>query len=231
MTAARTKQREDARKKQTVGWTAWEPGVLGLAVLLLILSSIFPWWGIAQDTSVAAFENSRGTDFGPWMAEEWQFSLLPGSVRREATLFAWWDYVEANPEHAGYGFVAVSLLSLWGLALAASLGALSTRLRPQSRLGGWPTVLLGLSTGAMVAAAVVAVLGFPPAVEASSFLGVSGRLSWGPKVGWFVAIASTVLLGVATVLGRRVDRRLAGRCWKCHRESPGRRCGYCGASQ
>ncbi len=208
-----------------------EPVLLALAVLLLVVSGILPWWGFTLDTSVIPYNSSEGTDFGPWVAEEWGFQILPGSARRESLWLAWWDFVVVRPQYSEYGTFAGAVEPLWIGAVLAGGGALAVRAKPRSRMKGWPTVLQGTAAASIVIVLAATALVLPGVAGYPSFLGGAGAVTWGPKVGWFVGLASVGLLSLSTALGWRTDRALKGLCWKCYREVSGPMCSYCRASQ
>lgn len=208
-----------------------EPIFLALAVLLLVVSGILPWWGFALDTSEIPYNSSEGTDFGPWVAEEWRFQIFPGASKRDSLSLAWWDFVVVRPEYADYGTFAGAVEPLWIAAILAGGGALAFRAKPRSRMKGWPTVLQGTAAASIVIVLAANALVLPGIAGYPSFLGGMGAATWGPKVGWFVGLASVGLLSLSAALGWRTDRALKGLCWKCYREVSGPMCSYCRAAQ
>jgi hypothetical protein len=201
-----------------------------IALFLLLIVGLLPWWGFVMDTSRIPYTSSRGTDFGAWTAEEWEMTILPGAIDRESDSFPWWDFIRIRPQYAGYAPAAATTSALWTAAVLGSVGALLFRHRPRSRFRGWPTRMEAIAAGSIIGATVVSAIGFPSGA-ALSFAGSSGRLAWGPGIGWFLTLATFGVLGLATVVGWLSDRSLWGLCWKCYRPVSGRECGYCESIQ
>ena len=222
--------RTSTEPSNRMGWDPWEPGALAIALILVLIAGALPWWGFAMDTSQIPYVGSAGTDFGVWGAEEWQLAILPGAVFREAKALAWWEFVRVHPEFADYGTVALVTSTLWTSSLLAGGVALRLRFKPQSRLRGWPTILEGIAAGSAAVGIAVVAVGFPMAAGLS-FVGTAGRLTWGPRLGWFAAVAAFGLSSLSSVLGWRSDRSVRGLCWKCYRKASGPVCEYCGATQ
>ncbi len=221
--------RTSAEPSTRIGWDPWEPGALAIGLILVLIAGALPWWGFAMDTSQIPYVGSAGTDFGVWGAEEWQVAILPGAVFREATL-VWWEFVRVHPEFADYGTVALVTSTLWTSSLLAGGIALRFRFKPRSRLRGWPTVLEGIAAGVLALGIAIAAAGFPMAADLS-FAGTAGRLTWGPKLGWFATVAAFGLFSLSSVLGWRSDRSLRGLCWKCYQKVSSTVCEYCEATQ
>ncbi|MFQ6013163.1 MAG: hypothetical protein ACE5LS_05920 [Thermoplasmata archaeon] len=209
----------------------YEPGLMAVGLLLVGAGTLLGWWGLETDTSNIPYRASQGVEFGPWLATEWTFIILPGAILRRAVTMPWWEFVGAHPEFAGYSTIAILLSSLYLAAAGLTLYALVRRRAPGPRRNGWPTLAQAVALIAVIAAFVIATLGLPAVAEASSFLGSSGRVQWGPRAGWFVALVAPLFLGASTVYGWRTDRRLKGLCWKCHRPVPADPCEYCGMAQ
>lgn len=208
-----------------------EPLLLALALLLLGISGFLPWWGFAVDTSEIPYNSSEGTDFGPWVAEEWRFQIFPGSTKRDSLTLAWWDFVAVRPQYADYAVLAAVVDPVWIAAVVMSGAAFAFRAKPRSRLKGWPTILQVAAGAAIALGLAFAAWGLPGVAGFPSFLGVAGLTTWGPKVGWLVGLASLGLLSLSAALGWRTDKALKGLCWKCYREVSGPLCNYCQAPQ
>lgn len=213
-----------------VGWDSREPGILALALLVLLIAGLLPWWGFTVDTSRIPYRTSEGTDFGPWFDEEWQFQLLPGTVRRTGVSWVWWDFVAVRPQYATYATSALLVSSLWTLAVLTMVTSLVFRVKPRSRLRGWPTVFEAIAAAAVGSAVVVAALGFPLGTD-FSFVGEASDTTWGPKLGWYLALVVAALASTSTSLGRTADRTLRGKCWKCYRPVTEPVCAYCSTPQ
>jgi len=212
------------------GWDPLEPGSLVIALVLLLIAGLLPWWGFVLDTSRVPYNSRRGTDFGVWTAEEWDLSILPGAIDRDSDSFLWWDYIRVRPESAGYGPAAAATSVLWTVSVFGCAGALVFRHKPRSRLRGWPTRVEGIAAGAILGGIVASAIGFPSAATLS-FAGSSGRLAWGPGPGWFLALGAFGVLCFAAFRGWSADRSVRGLCWKCYRPVSGRTCGYCESIQ
>lgn len=231
MRAPRRSQPASRQTSLLKSWDPWEPGLVALALFLLLVASFVPWWGFQEDRSRPPFTSFEGVDVGPWMAEEWVYRVsAAGAYRRGEALF-WWELAGDEPEYAGYVSFAPILLGLWGASLGLGLIALAARFRPGGRMGGLPSVAEGAAAAFSGAVVVAAFLGFPEAMGFSSFQGSAMALAWGPKIGWFLAAGASGLFSVATWLGWRTDRSLRGLCWKCFQEVRGDVCPHCGASQ
>ena len=168
--------RAAAETPKRMGWDPREPGALALALILLLIGGVLPWWGFSMDTSRIPYNSSAGTDFGVWEAEEWQFQILPGTVHRDAKALAWWDFVHVHPEYADYGPAALATSALWTTSLLAGSIALASRFKPQSRKRGGPTALQGIAAGGTVVAIATAAVGFPMGAQLS-FVGSASRLA------------------------------------------------------
>ncbi len=214
-----------------IGWDPLEPGLVLVALILVVLASLTPWWGVVLDTTRPGYASSSGVDFGLWSAEDWDFAALPGTVFRRSTVLPWWDFVVEYPEFAAYDDTAILLLALWGGTLALSLYALLSRRVIGPRGRGLPTVAQAAALIAVAAMVILTAVLFPAVADTGSFFGVDGRLSWGPKVGWFVCLAALPFLFFSTAIAWGTDRRLRGHCWFCFREVSGEVCEYCGKHQ
>lgn len=212
-------------------WDPWEPGLALTGLLLLLATALLPWWGFQSDQSIPGFTSSSGVDFGLLMVEEWNFRFGPQGVFRRGNAQFWWAFVAEHPDYAGYAVLASTLLVIWVMTLGIGLVAVIRRARPGSRRGGRPTLFTAMATGVTAMAIVTAFVGFPEALGFPSFVGSGMDLTWGPKIGWFLAWAVSILLGLATWLGRRLDRLLDGVCWACFRDPVGDVCTHCEAPQ
>jgi hypothetical protein len=208
-----------------------EPALLVLAILLLGISGFLPWWGFAVDTSEIPYNSSEGTDFGPWVAEEWLFQIFPGATSRDSLSLAWWDFVVVRPQYADYATIGAVAGPVWLAAFLMAGVAFAYRAKPRSRMKGWPTVLQVAAGAAIATGLGITAWGLPQVAGYPSFLGVAGLTSWGPKVGWLVALASLGFVSLSAGLGWRTDRALKGLCWKCYRAVSGPLCEYCQAPQ
>ena len=211
------------------GWTPWEPGVLAVALVLLVASGVFSWWGTTRETSRFSYISFRGLDIGPFMAEEWEIFYFPGSIYRPYRIFSWWDFAAIHPEYAGYGLLAAAWMSLWLAALTLATVAFLARGVPRSRMKGLPTSFQALAALALIASILLVILVLPATVGFPTVSGAEGVFAWGPRLGLFLALSAAALLSITSTVGIVVDRALRGRCWKCHRAASGRMCAYCEA--
>lgn len=204
---------------------------MALAMVLVVAGAILPLWGFTVDTSRIPYTSGEGVDFGLWVGEKWDSALLPGSVFRRATALLWWDFVVEFPEFSRYGDAVPPLLILWAGTLGLTLYALYFRRTSLPRMGGWPTRAQAAALILLLTALVLSAYLLPAVADLGSFFGVEGRMSWGPKIGWFAGLLALSLLVLSTWIGWSTDRRLKGRCWHCDREVSGDVCEYCGKHQ
>lgn len=181
-----------------------------------------------QDSSRFSYISRRGLDLAPFTAETWEFFFFPETLYRTGEAFSWWDFASRHPEFAGYGIVAVVWMSLWLATLLLASFAFLARAVPRSRMRGLPTRLQGSAATALLTAVAVVIFALPSAIGVAGFTGAEGKLAWGPRLGFFLAVAASGLMGLASVLGLRVDRNLRGVCWRCFHAATGNRCEYCG---
>lgn len=223
------------RPKGVVGWDPHEPTLLGLAIGLLLLGILFPWWGF---TSIS-FDPIRGTKFGetfqftPWLTTHWRSIFSFAGFSTEATPLVWWDFPRAFPRYNEYATMSAALCGLWTAGLLLAVGALWARGIPRRRLSGLPTVAEASAAGFIAAALVAAYLGFPSVGQFPSFAGGSeaGPSLWGPGIGLYLAFVALALIISAAWIGFRVDRNLKGVCWFCFRPVSGPVCEYCHTKQ
>ena len=221
-----------------LGWDPREPTFLGFALALLVLASFLPWWGFQVVTvdprRPVVFE--KAIQFGPWLTTYWSATLSGGSYSGfsvDSTPLLWWQFPRGFSNHAAYTPVSASLCGLWSSAFFLVVFAFWARSVPRSRLKGWPTVAGATAAILLIAAIVVAILGFPLLGGYPSFAGAlpNDTVTWGPGLGWFLLIGAAVLGVASTVIGRRVDRRLVGVCWYCFRGVSGPYCEHCRSIQ
>lgn len=213
-----------------MGWDPKEPMLLAVGLVLVLAAGFFPWWGVAEDISVFPYNTTAGTDLGLWVSGDWQLQILPGAVFRRGTSSLWWEFAPDHPEFSGYGAAAPAACALWAGALVAGGRALSFRYRPRSRQKGRATAFETIATAVGGLVLVVVAVGFPAGTD-YSFVGTEGRFTWGPHVGWVLALIGVGLISGSTAIGWISDRSLRGRCWKCYQGTTARVCDYCGAAQ
>ncbi len=218
-----------------LGWDPREPTLLGFALFFLVLTAVLPWWGVQRLTGdpVRPVVMGATLQFGPWLTTYFSSMLSPAGFSAEAKPMPWWEFPRGFSAHAAYLPVSASLCALWLAAFVCAVFAMWARRMPRRRLGGWPTVA-ELATSVLVLAAVlVAVIGFPSFGHYPSFVGQSddGFVSWSPALGWYFAIGVVVLSGGSSFVGHRVDRKLRGVCWFCFRPVSVPKCDHCGSAQ
>lgn len=98
---------------------------------------------------------------------------------------------------------------------------------------GWPTIAEAATLVLVLAAVMVAYVGFPFYGHLPSFWGSTpdDTVFWSPALGWFFAVFAVILTAGSSFIGHQVDRKLVGVCWFCFRPVTGAKCDHCGSIQ
>jgi hypothetical protein len=220
------------KRASPAGWDPREPLLMAVGFVLLVIASFFPWWGIERAEFGPTYRLTRGVDFGVWFASDWLFIVIPpDSFYLESSRQPWWAFAAAHPEYGRYVTTSAILASMWLSSAILLVYALAFRAIPRGRARGWPSLAAAACTGINGAMIALAVLAFS-AEGSGGFIGRQDATltSWGPYLGWYAALVSFPVLALAAFLGRRVDGRLRGRCWRCFREAMEPRCSFCDAA-